>query len=163
MVSCWMRGDVARVLDGDGGVVGENVQEGDGVVGQLVGAGIEDLDGAVGAFASAQGQRDDRAHLRHVGRARLAEPRIVLGLGNDERLAVLDHPAGYAFADLHAQVAERRFSRRRRRWRSRAPAWSSSSISSVHSSASMNRSMCSRMVRRIVSRSKLEVSERANW
>ncbi len=37
-------GDVARVFDGDGGVVGEDVEKGDGVIGHAVGAGIEDLE-----------------------------------------------------------------------------------------------------------------------
>jgi hypothetical protein len=31
-------GHVVRILDGDGRVVGQDVQEGDGVVGELVGA-----------------------------------------------------------------------------------------------------------------------------
>ncbi len=36
------------------------------------------------------------------------KPRIVLGLGNNQRLAMLRHPAGHAFAHLHAQTVERR-------------------------------------------------------
>ena len=92
-----------------------------------------------------------------------AQPRIVFGLGNDQRLAVFDHPAGHALADFDAQIAQGCFFAARPQWRSRAPGATSSSISSVHRSASMKRSMCSRMVRRIVSRSKLEVSERASW
>ena len=84
------------------------------------------------------------------------------GFGNDEGLAVLHHPAGHAFAHLDAQVAQRLLLAAGGDGVVELLA-ASSSISSVHSSASMNRSICSRMVRRIVSRSKLEVSERANW
>ena len=100
-------GHVARILDGDGRVVGENVQEGDGVVGHLVGARIEDLDDAVRAFAAAQGHGNDGAHLARLAAALIADARIVLGFGNDERFAVLGNPAGHALADLDAQVAER--------------------------------------------------------
>ena len=56
-------GHVARVFNGDGRVVGKDVQEGDGVVGELLGAGIEDLNRAVRAFAAAQRQGDDRTHF----------------------------------------------------------------------------------------------------
>ena len=35
-----------------------------------------------------------------------ADAGILVGLGDDQGFAVLDHPAGHAFAHLHAQVAE---------------------------------------------------------
>ena len=75
---------------------------------------------------------------------------------------MLGDPAGDAFADFDAQIAQgglftfaggdgvikllRRFVHHEQR----------------PQSASMRRSMCSRMVRRIVSRSKLELSDRAS-
>ena len=99
-------GDVARILNGDGRMVGENVKEGDGVVGHLVGARIENLDDAVGAFAAAQGHGNDGAHPALPGGKLIFDARIVLGFRNDERLAVLGHPAGHALADFDAQVAE---------------------------------------------------------
>ena len=100
-------GHVARVLDGDGGVIGQNVQEGDGIVGDLIGARVEDLDGAVRSLASAQRKGDDRAYRSRLGSTRRRNPRIVLGLGNQQRLAVLDHPACHPLAQLHALVAQR--------------------------------------------------------
>src|SRR6202035_117609 len=44
---------VVSILDGDGGVVGEGVEEGDGVVVELPCVGIKNLDDAVSAFATA--------------------------------------------------------------------------------------------------------------
>ena len=83
---------VVRILDGDGGVVGEDVQEGDGVIVELAGVRIEDLDDAMGAFASAQGQGDHGANFAQAGRwgAGRGDRR---GLGNDERLAMLRPPS----------------------------------------------------------------------
>ena len=38
---------------------------------------------------------------------RLLHPRIVIGFGDKQRLAVLHHPAGDALAHLHAHAAQR--------------------------------------------------------
>ena len=89
-------------------MVGQNVQIGDGVVGHLVGVRIEDLNHAVGSLAPAQGHGDHRAHPRRLDFALLLKPRIMLRFWNDQRFAVLNHPAGHALAHLDAQAAQRR-------------------------------------------------------
>src|SRR5580658_9469059 len=48
-------GNILGVLDGDCGVVDEDMQERDGVVGLVVETGIEYLQNSVGAFAAADG------------------------------------------------------------------------------------------------------------
>src|SRR6185312_203061 len=49
---------VARIFNGDGGVVGQDVQERHRVIVHLVGARVQNFDYALRAFASAQGQRN---------------------------------------------------------------------------------------------------------
>ncbi len=149
------------VFDCDGSVVGEDMQKGDGVVGHLVGAGIDDLDDAVGSLAAAERQRNDGVYAPHtVGLASL-QAGVVFGVCDDEGLAVLGDPAGGAFADLDSNAAEGFLLAAGREGVVKLPA-ERSSMSRVQRSASMMRSMCSRMVRRMVSRSKLDVSERAS-
>jgi len=100
-------GHVAGVLNGDGGMVGENVQQGDGVVSEMIGARIVDFDHAVGAFASAQGQSDDRADDGRYSRSGMVESWIVRCFGNNQGFAVLHDPAGDAFADFDEQIPQR--------------------------------------------------------
>ena len=75
---------------------------------------------------------------------------------------MLHHPAGHAFAHLHAQIAQRRL------FAARCNRVVELLLRLVQHQQRPQlrldeRSMCSRMVRRIVSRSKLDVSERASW
>src|ERR1035441_6575152 len=58
---------IPRVLNCNSGVVGENMQERDGVVGHLLGPRIEDLDDTVCAFASPQWNGNYRANLAWLG------------------------------------------------------------------------------------------------
>ena len=88
-------------------MVGEDVQKGDGVVGHAVGARVEDLDDAVGALAPAQRHGDDRANAMRLHTLFAIQPRVAFRFRNNERLAVLGHPAGHALAHLHAQVTQR--------------------------------------------------------
>ncbi len=60
---------VVRILDGDGGVVAQDVQESDGVITHLAGARIEDFDDSLYAFASAQRHRDHRTHHARLSAA----------------------------------------------------------------------------------------------
>src|ERR1700691_3798432 len=51
---------VVRILNGDGRVVGQNMQECNGVIGELIRARIEDLDCAMNTFAATKRQCDYR-------------------------------------------------------------------------------------------------------
>ena len=59
--------DVLRILDGDSGMIAEDVKEGDRVVAHLAGARIENFDDTLNAFASAEGHGDDRTNDALVG------------------------------------------------------------------------------------------------
>ncbi len=67
---------------------------------------MKNLDHAVRAFASAQRQRHNGAHLARLDAAKLDHARIADAFRHDQGFAVLQHPAGHAFAHLHAQVAQ---------------------------------------------------------
>src|SRR5580658_8256872 len=81
-------GYVLRVFDGDGCVIDEDMQEGDGVVSLLVEVGVEDFEDAVGSFASANRQADCRADNKGLIFGGSREADVGGGFGNDERLAV---------------------------------------------------------------------------
>ena len=98
--------NIVCVFDGDGGVIAEDVEEGDGVIAQLAGAGIEDFDHALHAFATAEGHGNDGANGRAVGGERVMEAGIVFGFGDNEGFGVFGDPPGNAFADADAEIAE---------------------------------------------------------
>ena len=89
-------------------MVGQNVKDGDRIVGHLVGARVENFDDAVGAFAPAHWHGNHRTHLARLGGILIPHSRIVLGLRHDQRLAVLGYPASHALAHFDAQIAKRR-------------------------------------------------------
>ena len=95
-----------RIFDGDGRGVGQNVQKGDVVIGELVGARIEDFDSPVGSLAPPERERDDRAHCARPHTAGRLDSWIVVRLGNQQGFSVLHYPAGHALADLDAQIAQ---------------------------------------------------------
>ena len=88
-------------------MVGQNVEDRNCVIGHLVGPRVENLDHAVRAFAPAQRHGNHRAHPARFGGILILDPRIARSLGNNERFAVLCHPAGYALAHFHTKVAQR--------------------------------------------------------
>jgi hypothetical protein len=155
-------GHIARVLNGNGRVVGQNVQEGDGRVVQPVGAGVEDLNDAMRSLAPTQWHGDHRPHSLRFQRPLSAEAGVVIRFGHNQRLAVQCHPAGHALAHLHPQAAQL----------SLLPAAGDGVVELLSLLIQHQqrpelgfdevRSICSRIVRRIVSRSKLEVSERVS-
>ena len=64
VVDCWCGAASSRVFNCDGRVVGEDVQKGDGVVGQLVRRrGLKISIDAVSSFAAAQWQGNHRTDL----------------------------------------------------------------------------------------------------
>src|ERR1700678_1628103 len=86
-------GDVLGVFDGDGGVVNEDVEKGDGVVRVLVEMGIEDFEDAVGSFASADGQADGGVNDKGTAFGRRCHAGIGSRFGNDQGLAMLGDPS----------------------------------------------------------------------
>ena len=99
--------DVASVLERDGGVVAEDAEEADGVLGQEVQRAVVQLHDAHGALAAADGKAGDGTEV---------ELRVLLGeagpvgvaadIRHDERVAGLGDPAGDAFAELDAELVE---------------------------------------------------------
>ena len=87
-------GDVVRVFDGDGGVVGEDVQKGDGVVGHLSERGLKI---SMTPWVPLR-PRSGNAMTDRTRRARLdltsCEAGIFAGFRDDEGFAVLGDPAG---------------------------------------------------------------------
>ena len=82
-------------------------------------------------------------------------------VAHKKRFAVFQNPSGNALAPLDAKAAQGFLLLAR--GDGVVEIWlDSSSMSSDQNSASTIRSICSRMVRRIVSRSKLEVSDRVS-
>ncbi len=114
-------GYVLRVFDGDGGVVDQNVQEGDGVVGLLVEMGVEDLEDAVGSFAAADGQADCRTDNERLILGGSRDADIGGGFWNDEGLAMFGDPAGETFAYFYPSCLRIWGLRRHRLRRSRDP------------------------------------------
>jgi len=101
-------GDIQGVLYGDGGVVDEDVQEGDGVVGMLVKVGVEDFQNAVGAFATANGHANGRVDGKGLSLRCGDEAGICGCFGDDESFAGFGDPTGESFPYFDAHVSEAR-------------------------------------------------------
>lgn len=96
--------DGAGIFNGDGGVVAEDVEERDGVLGHGLKAAVEELDDAESALPGKQGHADGGAELESA-RVGLVESSVLLDVRHDEAFAMLGDPSRHAFADGHAQVA----------------------------------------------------------
>jgi hypothetical protein len=99
-------GDVLSVFDGDGGVIDQDVQEGDRLVGVLVEMRIEDFEDAVGAFATSNGQADGGAHGKCVTLRGCDEAGVGGCFRDDEGFAGVGDPAGEAFTHFDAHIGE---------------------------------------------------------
>src|SRR6185437_802333 len=94
--------DSARVFDGDGGVVADDVEEGDGVVSERLRRGMRDLQDAEGTLARTEWQADGGVLLLSAG-----EPGGNAVIGDDERLAVQRYPSRHAGAERDADALQR--------------------------------------------------------
>ncbi len=101
-------GDVLCVFNGDCGVVGEDVEEGDRVFRLIVELGVEDFEDAVGAFATTDGEANSGPDGDWMVVGEAGEAGVFGGLGDDEGFAALCDPASEAFADFDAEVFEAR-------------------------------------------------------
>ena len=99
--------DGACVADGDGGVVAEDAQEGDGVFAEEIELGVEELDDAEGFLARADGDACDGVDVEVGILAGEAGPvGVERDVGNDERVSGGGDPAGYSRAHGDAEAFE---------------------------------------------------------
>ncbi len=99
--------DGAGVLDGDGGVVAEDAQEGDGVLALQVELGVEELDDAEGFVAGTDGDAGDGADFEFRMGAREGAPLDVEGdVWDDQGIACGGDPSGDSLAHGHMQALE---------------------------------------------------------
>ena len=107
MVSSWISFIGAGVLDGDGGVVAEDAQEGDGVLAHQVELAVEQLDDAEGLVAGAHRDAGDGLDVElGMGAGEGGPLGVERDVGHDQRVAGGGDPAGDAFAERDAQALE---------------------------------------------------------
>ena len=101
-------GDGTGVADGDGGVITEDAEEGDGVFREEVELGVEELDDAESAGAGADGDAGDGLDVEiGMGFGELGPVGVQGDVGDDERVAGGGDPAGDAGAEGDAEAGER--------------------------------------------------------
>src|SRR5262250_1105000 len=95
--------DRASVIDGDGGVVAESVQEEHFLLAEALHGAVNKLNHSKNAVLGLKRDADNRASLPlgHLVNA-FGEARVVVDVGHDERIAVLGDPPGNAFSNFEA-------------------------------------------------------------
>jgi hypothetical protein len=101
--------DVARILDGDCGVIGERFEKSKIALAEPFGADtVDEFDDAEAMVAEAHWNGDDRARLHFCALVNFREEtRIFRGVGNDDDFTCLGDPAGKSLPQFDTDIFQR--------------------------------------------------------